>query len=117
MDFQDFFTHKQIHQYTHSPVQLYRTKFSTFVWNLSADKAVNDSLNKNHHGKRATKTQKNEASPAGGSKIVASNRKAYHEYFVEQKFTAGIILSGTEVKSVKKRKGEHGRFLLPLQGR
>ncbi|MBK9461437.1 MAG: SsrA-binding protein SmpB [Chitinophagales bacterium] len=36
--------------------------------------------------------------------ILASNRKAFHEYFVEQRFTAGIVLAGTEVKSVKKSK-------------
>ncbi len=36
-----------------------------------------------------------------GIKIVAQNRKAYHEYFVEEKFEAGISLSGTEVKSVR----------------
>ncbi len=34
-------------------------------------------------------------------KIVARNQKAYHEYFVEEKFEAGIELSGTEVKSVR----------------
>ena len=34
-------------------------------------------------------------------KIVARNQKAYHEYFVEEKFEAGIELSGTEVKSIR----------------
>ncbi len=29
------------------------------------------------------------------------NRKAYHEYFIEQKFTAGMVLHGTEVKSIR----------------
>ena len=32
-----------------------------------------------------------------GVKIVAKNQKAYHEYFIEEKFEAGIELSGTEV--------------------
>lgn len=36
--------------------------------------------------------------------ILASNRKALHEYFVEQRFSAGVVLAGTEVKSVKKSK-------------
>ena len=36
-----------------------------------------------------------------GVKIVAQNKKAYHDYFVEEKFEAGIELSGTEVKSVR----------------
>ncbi len=34
-------------------------------------------------------------------KSVASNRKAYHDYFVEEKFEAGIQLAGTEVKSIR----------------
>ena len=35
-------------------------------------------------------------------KIVAQNKKAYHEYFVDEKFEAGLELTGTEVKSVRK---------------
>lgn len=34
-------------------------------------------------------------------KIVAQNRKAFHDYFVEEKFEAGIALAGTEVKSIR----------------
>jgi len=36
-----------------------------------------------------------------GIKIAAQNRKAYHDYFVEEKYEAGIELSGTEVKSIR----------------
>ncbi len=36
-----------------------------------------------------------------GVKIVAQNRKAYHDYFVEEKYEAGIELAGTEVKSIR----------------
>ena len=36
-----------------------------------------------------------------GVKIAAQNRKAYHDYFVEDKYEAGIELSGTEVKSIR----------------
>lgn len=36
-----------------------------------------------------------------GTKTLASNRQAYHEYFIEEKFEAGIELVGTEVKSVR----------------
>ena len=32
---------------------------------------------------------------------IASNRKAYHDYFVEDKYEAGIELKGTEVKSIR----------------
>lgn len=34
-------------------------------------------------------------------KIIAKNQKAYHEYFIEEKFEAGIELFGTEVKSIR----------------
>ena len=34
-------------------------------------------------------------------KLIASNRKAYHDYFVEDKFEAGVELCGTEVKSIR----------------
>lgn len=36
-----------------------------------------------------------------GVKIAAQNRKAHHDYFVEDKFEAGIELFGTEVKSIR----------------
>ncbi len=35
-------------------------------------------------------------------KIIAQNRKAYHEYFIEDKIECGIVLAGTEVKSLRK---------------
>ena len=34
-------------------------------------------------------------------KVMARNREAYHEYFVEEEFEAGIELMGTEVKSIR----------------
>ena len=34
-------------------------------------------------------------------KVVSNNKKAYHDYFIEDKYEAGISLVGTEVKSVK----------------
>ncbi|HJC46763.1 MAG TPA: SsrA-binding protein SmpB [Candidatus Lachnoclostridium pullistercoris] len=34
-------------------------------------------------------------------KLVANNKKAYHDYFIEDKFEAGIELFGTEVKSIR----------------
>jgi SsrA-binding protein len=36
-----------------------------------------------------------------GEKAVATNRKAFHDYFIEEKFEAGIVLQGTEVKSLR----------------
>ena len=34
-------------------------------------------------------------------KVIASNKKAFHDYFVEETLEAGIVLVGTEVKSVR----------------
>lgn len=36
-----------------------------------------------------------------GEKLVASNKKAFHDYFVMEKIEAGIVLLGTEVKSIR----------------
>jgi len=36
-----------------------------------------------------------------GIKIVAKNSKAFHDYFIEDKYEAGIELAGTEVKSIR----------------
>lgn len=36
-----------------------------------------------------------------GTKLIANNKKAYHDYFIEEKYEAGIALVGTEVKSVR----------------
>ena len=36
-----------------------------------------------------------------GTKQIAANRKAYHDYFVDDKYEAGISLVGTEVKSLR----------------
>ncbi len=38
---------------------------------------------------------------ADNIKVIASNRAAYHEYFVDEKYETGISLSGTEVKSIR----------------
>ncbi len=41
-------------------------------------------------------------------KVVATNRKAFHDYFIEERYEAGIMLQGTEVKSLRE-----GRVNLP----
>ena len=33
--------------------------------------------------------------------IIASNKKAFHDYFIENKYEAGIVLAGSEVKSIR----------------
>ncbi|WP_427338874.1 SsrA-binding protein SmpB [Caloranaerobacter sp. DY30410] len=37
-------------------------------------------------------------------KIIARNKKARHDYFIEETFEAGIVLTGTEVKSIRQGK-------------
>ena len=39
-----------------------------------------------------------------GVKLVANNKKAYHDYFIEDKYEAGMALVGTEVKSLRQGK-------------
>ncbi|MBQ9609209.1 MAG: SsrA-binding protein, partial [Lachnospiraceae bacterium] len=36
-----------------------------------------------------------------GTKLIANNKKAYHDYFIEETYEAGIELVGTEVKSLR----------------
>jgi SsrA-binding protein len=38
---------------------------------------------------------------AEGRRVVAQNRRAFHDYAVEERFEAGLVLSGTEVKSLR----------------
>ncbi|MBQ4115461.1 SsrA-binding protein, partial [bacterium] len=35
-------------------------------------------------------------------KVVSTNRKAFHDYLIFDKFIAGIVLTGTEIKSIRK---------------
>jgi SsrA-binding protein len=39
--------------------------------------------------------------PDNGERLIASNKKALHEYFILQKFEAGLELQGTEVKALR----------------
>lgn len=43
------------------------------------------------------KTMKNK-----GVKVIAKNKKAFHDYEIEDQFEAGIVLTGTEIKSIRK---------------
>lgn len=36
-----------------------------------------------------------------GIKVIATNKKAYHDYFIEDTLEAGIVLVGSEVKSIR----------------
>jgi len=39
--------------------------------------------------------------PKGSGKVVAQNKKASHDYFIEETYEAGIVLKGTEIKSIR----------------
>lgn len=41
------------------------------------------------------------ASEKGKSPVIAQNKKAYHDYFVDEEYEAGLELFGTEVKSIR----------------
>ena len=42
--------------------------------------------------------------PKENVKLIANNKKAFHDYFIEDKYEAGISLAGTEVKSLRQGK-------------
>jgi SsrA-binding protein len=50
------------------------------------------------------KSSQDPSSKGGGIKIIASNRKAFHEYAIGESWEAGIALVGTEVKSLRQGK-------------
>lgn len=51
-----------------------------------------------------SKGKSKEAAADGGIKIIAENRKARHNYFIEDKYEAGMVLRGTEVKALREGK-------------
>jgi SsrA-binding protein len=53
---------------------------------------------------------------AGGRKVVATNRRASHDYFLEERFEAGLVLTGTEIKSIRDGKiSLQHAYVLPRQ--
>jgi SsrA-binding protein len=36
-----------------------------------------------------------------GTKVIAKNKKAFHDYHIEETYEAGIVLTGTEIKSIR----------------
>ena len=52
-----------------------------------------------------------------GEKIICNNKKAYHDYFIEEKLEAGMVLQGTEVKSLRTGKANlNDSFMLVRNG-
>ncbi|NHM32344.1 SsrA-binding protein SmpB [Neobacillus terrae] len=39
--------------------------------------------------------------PKGIGKVLAQNKKAYHDFFIEETYEAGIVLQGTEIKAIR----------------
>lgn len=39
--------------------------------------------------------------PKGNGKVIAQNKKAYHDYFIEETIEAGLVLKGSEIKSIR----------------
>ena len=51
-----------------------------------------------------------------GEKLVASNRKARHEHFIEETYEAGIALTGTEIQSVRQGRVSLGDAYAEVRG-
>ena len=49
-------------------------------------------------------------------KLIANNKKAYHDYFIEEKYEAGIELVGTEVKSLRGGKCSIKESFIRIEG-
>lgn len=39
--------------------------------------------------------------PKGSGKVLSQNKKANHDYFIEETYETGIVLQGTEIKSIR----------------
>ena len=52
-------------------------------------------------GHRGPEEQNKADEPRGGDRLIASNRKAYHDYFVDETLEAGLVLVGSEIKSIR----------------
>ena len=49
-------------------------------------------------------------------KIVAQNKKAYHDYFIDETFEAGVVLVGSEVKSIRAGKVSFADSFISVKG-
>ena len=50
-----------------------------------------------------------------GEKLICNNKKAYHDYFIEDKLEAGIVLQGTEVKSLRSGKASLNESFMQIR--
>ena len=57
-----------------------------------------------YHAKENAKSRQNGSEPmakGNGTKLIAQNKKAYHDFFIDETYECGIALHGTEVKSMR----------------
>jgi SsrA-binding protein len=54
--------------------------------------------------------------PFDKHKVVAENRRARYDYFIEERFEAGIVLAGTEVKALRQGEGSIAESYAALEG-
>jgi len=57
---------------------------------------------------------KDKADP--GRRVVARNRRATHDYFIDERFEAGLVLQGTEVKSLREGRANIAESYAAAQG-
>lgn len=51
----------------------------------------------------------------GGDRVVTQNRRAFHDYFIEEQIETGIVLTGTEIKSIREGKATIGEAYVRIQ--
>jgi len=62
------------------------------------------------------KSQAEGATRRKGDRVIATNRKAFHEYLVGERFEAGIVLTGSEVKSLRQGQASLGEAYATAEG-
>lgn len=50
-------------------------------------------------------------------KVLAQNKKAFHDYFIEETYEAGLVLTGTEIKSIRRGKANLRDAYARIEGR
>lgn len=51
-----------------------------------------------------------------GDRVITQNRRAFHDYFIEDQLETGIVLSGTEIKSIREGKVTIAEAYVRIQG-
>src|SRR5690554_2377500 len=51
-----------------------------------------------------------------GNRVITQNRRAFHDYFIEEQLETGIVLSGTEIKSIRESKVTIAEAYVRIQG-